>query len=78
MLLPISAVERGPAVPSNAVVVPSFNGRALVVDDEPLVRMATASFLESLGYEPIEVGDAREPSDFLRWARRSTWSLQTI
>ncbi|MET0238943.1 MAG: PAS domain-containing protein [Sphingobium sp.] len=44
---------------------PLFNGRALIVDDEPLVRMATADMLENLGYETVEVGDAREAERLL-------------
>lgn len=35
-----------------------FRGRALVVDDEPLVRMTTADMLQGLGYQTEEVEGA--------------------
>lgn len=30
----------------------------LVVEDEPIIRMCAAEFVEDAGFEPIEVGDA--------------------
>jgi hypothetical protein len=35
-------------------------GRALLVDDEELVRMSTADMLSDLGYEVVEAGSAEE------------------
>jgi CheY-like chemotaxis protein len=41
-------------------------GRALVVDDEEFVRMATCNMLEELGYDTLEAGTGREAEMFLR------------
>jgi CheY-like chemotaxis protein len=41
-------------------------GRALLVDDEELVRMSTADMLGDLGYEVIEAGSAEEALRLLR------------
>ena len=41
-------------------------GRALVVDDEEFVRMATCNMLEELGYDTVEAGTGREAEMFLR------------
>jgi PAS domain S-box-containing protein len=41
-------------------------GRALLVDDEDLVRMSTADMLSDLGFEVIEAGSAEEALTLLR------------
>jgi CheY-like chemotaxis protein len=42
------------------VAVPEALGKALLVDDEDLVRMSTADMLIDLGYEVVEAGSAEE------------------
>ncbi len=46
-----------------------FRGRALVVDDEALVRMTTADMLQSLGYETVEAESATEAEQMLAQRR---------
>ncbi len=41
-------------------------GRALVVDDEDLVRMTTSEMLQDIGYDTVEMASAYEAEDFLR------------
>lgn len=43
--------------------------RALVVDDEPLIRMCTADFLAELGYDTLEAGSGDEAIGLLRLHR---------
>ena len=38
----------------------------LIVEDEPLIRMATADMLGELGYRVLEAGDAREALTVLK------------
>src|SRR4029078_1673353 len=45
-------------------------GRALVVDDEPLVRMSTAEMLSELGYAVVEAGSAEEALQRVRGGLR--------
>lgn len=45
-------------------------GKALLVDDEDLVRSSTAEMLKEFGYEVIEVGTAREALDRLEAGER--------
>ena len=60
LLLPISeSAAPTPAQPAPSDL-PTFKGRALIVDDEPLVRMTTADMMQALGYETIEVADAAQ------------------
>ncbi len=42
------------------------SGRALVVDDEPLVRMSTADMLSDLGYAVVEAASAEEAVTILK------------
>lgn len=49
----VSASER-----TEAVVISSGAGRALVVDDEELVRASTADMIAELGYEVVEANSA--------------------
>ncbi|MEP9400617.1 PAS domain-containing sensor histidine kinase [Sphingomonas silueang] len=63
--LPVSAVAAERAVPGEAVDLPRFRGRALVVDDEVLVRMTTADMLQSIGYDTVEVDGALEAERLL-------------
>jgi CheY-like chemotaxis protein/two-component sensor histidine kinase len=63
LVLPISAAPDLAASPTEIAqgsAMPAMRGRALLVDDEPVVRMATADMLENLGYETIEVSAAAE------------------
>ena len=65
LLLPISeAAVPTPAQPT-PVDRPSFTGRALIVDDEPLVRMTTADMMQALGYETVEASGADQALDRL-------------
>ncbi|WP_340314070.1 PAS domain-containing protein [Rhizorhabdus argentea] len=47
-----------------------FRGRAMVVDDEPLVRITTADMLQGMGYETEEFESAHEAERLLRAGRR--------
>jgi PAS domain S-box-containing protein len=59
--LPISTVlpDSNDQVASGAIV-PRALGKALLVDDEDLVRMSTADMLADLGYEVVEASSAEE------------------
>jgi CheY-like chemotaxis protein len=59
--LPVSHVAAG-AIDSapQPKLQPLPAGTALVVDDEPLVRMSTAEMLSELGYAVVEAGSAEE------------------
>ncbi len=61
MLLPSSAMD-APEAAGDAprAAAAAFAGRALVVDDEPLVRATTADMLQTLGYETVEAGGGAE------------------
>lgn len=69
--LPISTAAVATAAVS-AAAAPEFvrNGRVLVVDDEPLVRMTTADMLQNLGYEAVEVPSAASAEHLLRAGER--------
>ncbi|MEH3107202.1 MAG: response regulator [Sphingomonas fennica] len=55
MLLPLSDRPAGRDAPAaESPGVASFAGRALVVDDEPLVRATTAAMLQAIGYAAVE------------------------
>ena len=59
--LPISVVPLGAA--DGDLVAPApvkTRGRALLVDDEELVRMSTADMLMDLGYDVVEAGSAED------------------
>ncbi|WP_235514982.1 ATP-binding protein [Sphingomonas sp. Leaf25] len=67
--LPVSAaavVENGGGEDADPL---QFRGRALVVDDEPLVRMTTAVMLQNLGYDTVEVDSATEAERVLNTRR---------
>jgi CheY-like chemotaxis protein len=59
--LPISHAAAGPI---DAILQPKPRplpaGTALLVDDEPLVRMSTAEMLSELGYRVVEAGSAED------------------
>lgn len=65
--LPLSTVSvdeaeaNPPAQPAT-----TSRGRALLVDDEDLVRMSTADMLTDLGFDVIEVGSAEEALGLIR------------
>jgi PAS domain S-box-containing protein len=59
--LPISATEAdGGARPADVPPAREGRGRALLVDDEELVRMSTADMLVDLGYEVVEAVSAED------------------
>jgi len=45
---------------ADAAIAPAATGRALLVDDEELVRLSTADMLSDLGYAVIEASSAEE------------------
>ncbi|MGX4769075.1 ATP-binding protein [Bradyrhizobium guangdongense] len=59
--LPVSHAAAGAidAAPQ-AKLRPLHTGTALLVDDEPLVRMSTAEMLSELGYRVVEAGSAED------------------
>jgi signal transduction histidine kinase/CheY-like chemotaxis protein len=59
---PVSEAEAGRAAPGPSAP----RGRALLVDDEDLVRMSTADMLEDLSYEVLEAGSAEGALGLLR------------
>jgi CheY-like chemotaxis protein len=59
--LPVSLVPAGDAEPvETQPKTHALRGRALLVDDEELVRMSTADMLMDLGFEVTEAGSAEE------------------
>jgi PAS domain S-box-containing protein len=65
--LPVSTEPiREPEPPAPPRPLEAARGRALLVDDEDLVRMSTADMLSDLGFEVIEAGSAEEALTFLR------------
>ncbi len=58
--LPETQASAGTAEPAAAEPDIRHEGVALVVDDEDLVRLSTASVLAELGYDPVEAGSAEE------------------
>jgi PAS domain S-box-containing protein len=69
--LPVSAaVAEGSTSPASTPQSAQAHGRALVVDDEDLVRASTAEMLAELGYEVVEAGCAEDALRFLDGAER--------
>jgi CheY-like chemotaxis protein/two-component sensor histidine kinase len=64
--LPISAEPLADSDAPAAAPVAKGRGRALLVDDEELVRMSTADMLNDLGYEVIEASSAEEALRLLK------------
>ncbi len=60
LLLPESAVVPATEIVSEGMVALVGSGTALVVDDEPLVRMSTAEMLIDLGYSVVEASSGEE------------------
>jgi signal transduction histidine kinase len=59
--LPVSHAAAGPIVTvAQPELRPLPAGTALLVDDEPLVRMSTAEMLSELGYRVVEAGSAED------------------
>jgi PAS domain S-box-containing protein len=58
------ADEASAAAPASAP--PARSGRALLVDDEELVRESTADMLEDLGYEVVQAASAEEALRLIR------------
>ncbi|MCW3798069.1 PAS domain-containing protein [Sphingomonas sp. BN140010] len=61
-----SAAQMQVATKPEAEPVRSTGGRALLVDDEELVRVSTAHMLAQLGYTVVEAASAAEALPFLR------------
>ena len=69
--LPVSkAAPAGGRNPPEEKPAAGFRGRALVVDDELLVRIATADMLQGLGYDTEEAENGRDAVRMLRSGRR--------
>jgi PAS domain S-box-containing protein len=64
--LPISAEPLADTDTPAATRINEGRGRALLVDDEELVRMSTADMLNDLGYEVIEASSAEEALALLK------------
>ena len=65
--LPVSAGSlAGEADAPSLTPTVKARGRALLVDDEELVRMSTADMLTDLGYDVVEAGSAEEALALLR------------
>ena len=69
--LPVSHATPGTvdAVPEPSLQ-PLAAGTALLVDDEPLVRMSTAEMLSELGYRVVEAGSAEDALQYVRQGLR--------
>ena len=69
--LPVSQATAGTvdAVPEPSLQ-PLAAGTALLVDDEPLVRMSTADMLSELGYRVVEAGSAEDAMQYVRQGLR--------
>jgi CheY-like chemotaxis protein len=64
--LPVSADSmEEKQVAHTAVAPPVFHGCVLVIDDEKLVRQATAFMLSDLGYEVVEASSAQIALDLI-------------
>jgi CheY-like chemotaxis protein len=67
MTIYIPASEASPALPaSEPVSVPRSRGLVLVVDDEPLVRTATARLVEQLGLTSVTASDGEQAVQIYR------------
>ena len=65
--LPISAETAGrDAISSATSLIATTRGRALLVDDEKLVRLSTADMLSDLGFQVLEAASAEEALEFMR------------
>lgn len=60
----------GPDGTVSAVAVENRPRRVLLVDDDPLVLMATADMLRELGHEPIEMTSAKKALEAVRGGER--------
>jgi signal transduction histidine kinase len=60
----------GPDATASAVAVENRPRRVLLVDDDPLVLMATADMLRELGHEPIEMTSAKKALEAVRGGER--------
>ena len=63
--LPLSQAQVEQSGEANSAPHLEACGRALVVDDEELVRLTTADMLQSLGYEVVEADGARQAKQIL-------------
>jgi signal transduction histidine kinase len=70
--LPVASDVRatGPDATVSAVAVENRPRRVLLVDDDPLVLMATADMLRELGHEPIEMTSAKKALEAVRGGER--------
>ncbi|HEY0253871.1 MAG TPA: ATP-binding protein [Kofleriaceae bacterium] len=56
----LPATEASPVLPARAVAVERASGTVLVVDDEPIVRSATARLVKQLGLKPLTAANGEE------------------
>jgi CheY-like chemotaxis protein len=70
--LPVAPDVRaiGPDATVSPVAVENRPRRVLLVDDDPLVLMATADMLRELGHEPIEMTSAKKALEAVRQGER--------
>ncbi len=75
--LPVAADVRaiGPDAAVSAVGVENRARRILLVDDDPLVLMATADMLRELGHEPIEMTSAKKALEAVRGGERQDLAI---
>ena len=67
MTIYLPAAETMPALPaSEPIVKPRSKGVVLVVDDEPVVRTATARLVDGLGLDAITAADGEEAVDIYK------------
>ena len=69
----VRAIERDAIV--SAVAVENRPRRVLLVDDDPLVLMATADMLRELGHEPIEMTSAKKALEAIRGGARPDMAI---
>jgi CheY-like chemotaxis protein len=66
MLLPVAETSiAAPAITTADVVGPRASGRVLLVDDEDVVRVATADMLVELGYQVTEAESGQAALDIM-------------
>ena len=76
MFFPVtSELPASPTPPQSHLALPSNPGRVLVVDDEEMVRVAVARFLESRGFMVAQASDGEEALELLEGMK---WKVDAI